>query len=95
MKTSNTSKPKGLSLEWTKHLKTPEEKKQLEESIRHDTYVLGRLLEIIEDKIKDLDQGEISLASYDNPSWAYKQAHMNGTRQGLTTVKNLLSFLDQ
>lgn len=84
---------KGLPLEWVKHLKSEEERKSFEEAVRHDTLVLGRLLEILEEKVKDLDQKETSLSAYDSPSWAYKQAHMNGMKQGLTAVKNLLSFL--
>ena len=92
MRTSRNAKP---SVEWTKHLKTEAEKKEFEASVRHDTLVLGRLLEIIEDKINSLDREEITPSSYENSAWAYKQAHINGTRQGLTTVKNLLSFLDQ
>lgn len=90
-----SSRPKALSLEWTKHLKTDEERKKFEVAVRHDTLVLGRLLEILDEKTKNLDKEEISPSSYDNPAWAYKQAHINGIRHGLTTVRQLLSFLDQ
>lgn len=84
---------KGLSVEWSKHLKTEAERKEFEASVRHDTLVLGRLVEILEEKLSALDREETTPSSYENPAWGYKQAHMNGNRYGLTQVLNLLSFL--
>lgn len=94
MKTSPSRNVKGLPVDWTKHLKTEAERKEFEASVRHDTLVLGRLAEILSEKLSQLDRAEVSLSEYENPSWAYKQAHANGVRTGLTVVLNLLSFLD-
>jgi hypothetical protein len=85
----------GIATDWVKHLRTEAERKSFEEAVRHDTLVLGRLKAILEEKISNLDRMEGSLSEYENPSWAYKQAHMNGIRAGLTEAKNLLSFLDR
>lgn len=84
---------KGLAADWTKHLKTEAERKEFEAAVRHDTLVLGRLAVILEEKLKNLDREELTSLNYENPSWAYKQAHINGIRSGLTTVRQLLSFL--
>lgn len=84
---------RGLPVEWSKHLKTEAERKNFEAAVRHDALVLGRLAEIIEEKLKTLDREEMLSSSYENPSWAYKQAHQNGNRAGLTQVLQLLAFL--
>lgn len=83
---------KKLSLVWTKHLKTDEERREFEKTVRHDTLVLGRLEEIIQEKLSGLENREVSLDDYNNPSWAYKQAHMNGIRKGLTEILDLLKI---
>lgn len=80
-----------LSTEWLRGLKD----KSLEDAIRHDTLVLGRLKDILDQKLSELSRGEIATSSYENPAWAFKQAHANGRKAGLTEIRNLLSFLDQ
>lgn len=85
---------KTLPLEWFKHLQSPAEKKELEQAIRHDTYVLGRLLAIVDEKLENVSKSEVSYSDYENPSWAYKQAHLNGVKHGLTEVRKLLAFLN-
>lgn len=87
------SRKKGVSTEWTKHLPSEAERKEFETSLRHDTLILSRLIEILDERLKSLDKEEVSLTSYENPSWGYKQAHINGVKSGLTTVRNLLGFL--
>jgi len=80
----------GLSTEWSKHLKTQAERKEFERSVMGASHVLERLAQLIDEKMEGLDRAELSPSSYDNPSWAYKQSHMNGHRNGLTEVKKLL-----
>lgn len=81
---------KRVSVQWTKHLKTDEERKEFEKSVLHDTYILGRLGDILEGMLKEISARERSSAEYDNPAWAYKQAHINGLKAGLTKVLELL-----
>ena len=85
---------KSISIEWIRHLKTKQEQEEFEKSLRHTTEVLSRLRTIVEEKIQSVDREEISSSSYENPAWAYKQAHANGERAGLTKVLQLLAFLE-
>lgn len=85
---------RGIAIDWIKNL--PEkEREEFETTLRHSTTVLTRLQEIVTEKIEAIEREENSTVVYESPSWAYKQAHLNGERSGLTKIKNLLSFLDQ
>lgn len=84
------ARQKGLSTEWSKHLKTEAERKEFSSVVLNDRLVLGRLAEIIDEKLTGLQSRETSLTEYDSPSWAYRQAHMNGIKAGLTAIRNLL-----
>lgn len=84
------ARQKGLSTEWSKHLKTEAERKEFSSVVLNDRLVLGRLAEIIDEKLSGLQSRETSLTEYDSPSWAYRQAHMNGIKAGLTAIRNLL-----
>lgn len=84
------ARQKGLSTEWSKHLKTEAERKEFSSVVLNDRLVLGRLAEIIDEKLAGLQSRETSLTEYDSPSWAYRQAHMNGIKAGLTAIRNLL-----
>lgn len=56
---------------------------------------LQRLLEIVREKLEEADRRETTLSAYDNPAWAYSQAHNNGLRQGLQFVADLLHFIEK
>ena len=84
------SRQKGLSTEWTKHLKTEAERKEFAASVLNDRLVLDRLSAIIEEKLTGLQSREVSLSEYDTPSWAHKQAHINGVKSGLTAILKML-----
>lgn len=84
----------GIPSDWIKHL--PEkERKDFEDVLRNSTYVLTRLQDILNTKVDTLDRKEVDLTAYENPSWAYQQAHLNGKRSGLLEALRLLEFLDQ
>jgi hypothetical protein len=85
---------RGLSVEWTKHLEAGA-KKQFEDLVRNTTTVLTRLRAIIEEKDAVLTKQETTLESYDTPSWAYKQAYLNGKRAAYREIRDLTNFLDQ
>lgn len=84
---------KGIPSSWLSKAGSPEEAVQLEQSIRASGETLRILRSIIDSKMAELDANEVSPSSYDNPSWAFKQAHGNGYRHGLTTIRKLLEFL--
>lgn len=56
-----------------------------------DTVICPRLLEIIDQLIKQTHRQERSQATYDSPSWACKQAHINGYLQMAYQLKDLLT----
>lgn len=81
------------STRWTQQLKTTDEKERFLQALKNDTLVLGRLREILEEDIAALSRREVRMDSYDSPSWAYRQAHLNGVAQTLQGLRDLLSFL--
>ncbi len=88
----STNTLKGLSIEWLKHLETPEKKLAFAAKIRsfHNDIVIKRLVEILNEKRSSLLRGPSSLEDYDSPSWAHKQADINGQIRSLNLVLDLL-----
>lgn len=80
---------------WTEHLKNPEHKEQFKNTVLASKPVLERLSELLDKREKDMDQTELSLATYDTPSWSHKQAHNNGYRAALKVVRNLIDLEQQ
>ena len=60
-------------------------------SLETDSVVYKRLKSIIETKRKSLECSERTPDNYNNPNWAYLQAHNNGSRQMLVMLENLLT----
>jgi hypothetical protein len=83
----------GISTEWIRGL-PKDEQEDFEKSLRHSTVVLSRLVALLDEQLKNLDRIENSVEVYDSPSWAYKQAHINGERSRLTKIRQLFNFLD-
>lgn len=79
---------------WTKHLKSEDERKKLESSIRHQAWLLEHLTQILTEIEASVEKQEMSPEVYKDPSWAYRQAHANGFKQCLTKIKKLID-LDQ
>jgi hypothetical protein len=75
---------------WTRHLSTPEDKEQFRKSISRQT--VKRLDDIVGILLNDLEKSEISPKNYDTPNWAYKQAHSNGYKQAMSTIKSILDL---
>jgi len=82
-----------LNLTWTKHLQNEDQKEQFELVLRNSTHVLGRLKAILKEELIALEGKETSIADFDSPSWAFKQAYLNGDRARLKKVLNLLEFI--
>lgn len=77
---------------WTQHLDTEEERVKFEESLRGSRWLLDRLNEILLSLERGLDKQEMSPRAYDEPNWDYRQAHCNGYRQCLQTMKDLITL---
>lgn len=83
-----------MYIRWTEHLKTEEEKERFQNSIYSAKIVLERLKDIIEEDEQTLDRSETDERVYETPNWDYRQAHKNGMRKYLNTIKKLID-LDQ
>jgi len=79
---------------WTKNLKTAEEQDNFNNQLLGARPVLERLMELLDEKEASLEMSERTVKAYDNPNWAYLQAHRNGCASMLSSVKQLIN-LDQ
>lgn len=80
--------------QWTTHLKDPEETKRFKAYIQGSRTILDRQLEIVEGWERDLNSKELDEDRYESPSWAARQADINGERRAYRKMKQLLT-LDQ
>lgn len=83
-----------LPIIWTADIKDKDKKKKFEEHIRNSVHTpaWNKLKEIIEQRIDRTGDLPLKLEEYDNPSWAYKQAHLNGYAAGLKFVYDLINI---
>ena len=79
---------------WTQNLKTQEEKDDFTNQVLNARPVLERLSQILKDKEVALEGSERTQKAYENPNWAYLQAHRNGYYTALQNMTDLLN-LDQ
>lgn len=79
---------------WTSHIKDNKEKEQFQQSVYGSKRVLDRLKGIIDELEKGVDRTEKDAHIYENPSWAYLQAHWNGYKAALTAILKIVD-LDQ
>lgn len=86
-------RPAGMSLEWTTGM-TPAEKDAFEKLLRSSPRIVSRLKQICEQWEQAILSQQCKPDSYDTPSWAYKQAHLNGELSRIRKFKDLLSFLN-
>lgn len=84
-----------LPVEWTKHIPRdePEQKADFESVIRNSRVALGRIKELIDERLASLNAVEFSEKAFDNPNWASLQAYRNGRARELKSLQDLLSFL--
>lgn len=83
-----------LSVEWTKHLKTQEEKDKFASLVVNNRLLLGRLLDLLDEKLDTIERAESNQETYQNPAYASWQAHQNGRRASLKDIRRLLEFLE-
>jgi len=79
---------------WTKNLKTKEEQDNFNNQLLGARPVLQRLYGLLNEKEAELDRSERTQKAYENPNWAYLQAHRNGCASMLQGIKDLIN-LDQ
>lgn len=85
-----------ISLAWVAHL-PPEKREDFKNLVLGETRnpVLIRLADILEEKRVSLETSERSPKVYENPNWAYLQAHTNGMRQAISLIEDLLKFIKE
>lgn len=80
-----------LNLKWASHLKDEKDREKLEQAILNSQVALRRLLEIVNQEEQSVKP---KTDDYDCPSWAFKQAHINGKLEAFRQIKALLSHLE-
>lgn len=65
---------------WLKGLSGPE-RDQMINLVRNNKILLDKLIEIWYNRVREVE--DVNLVDYDNPSWAYEQAHRNGYKEAL------------
>jgi hypothetical protein len=63
----------------------------LKHSLVHDKF-FEKLRQIIQQDLEVLCRTEQSNTDYNDPSWAYRQAHRNGQVASLNKIMTLISF---
>lgn len=83
-----------MQVDWTKHLKTPEEKQRFQNTVIGARPVLQRMTDLLTEYEDRADKSLENPKSYDSPSWALKAADRNGFNRAISTIKALIN-LDQ
>lgn len=76
---------------WTRHLHTEQEKELFKNQVLGSKQVLKRLQELINEIDAEQDKIERNTQIYDNPNWAYRQAHLNGFKDCLHKMKVIVN----
>lgn len=84
-----------LAVDWTKHISNEDAKEDFAKVVYNSTVVLMRLRDMLTEYEKELARIEVKSDSYENSAWCFKQAHINGRKQELKRLKDLLSFLNK
>ena len=79
-----------MKTEWFRNAESEEEAEKIKSSVRSSSNTLERLSEICSQKIKELDS--VSIDDYDTPSWASKQAHINGLKEAYRKIIDLCNI---
>ena len=79
-----------MQTKWLSHLKTEEEREEFKKTLRNSRFALDKLREIVYNIRKDREV--VKQQDYNNPSWAYLQAHNNGYLEALIEFEKLLDL---
>lgn len=79
-----------LPLDWTKGM-SDLEKQEFIEVLGKSVWLTRRLRELLTERLELLDRKENNEKAYENQSWAFYQADINGAKR---EVRYLLSLLD-
>lgn len=77
---------------WTSHLQDEHAKAQFEIDVRRAKPVLERLKQILDVRVNDITDDELSRDSFEKTAWPYWQASVVGARRELTKVIQLIDL---
>jgi len=83
-----------MFIDWTKNLKTEEEKKNFENKVWSAKEVLDRQTVLIDERLEHMRKAQHSIKTFDTPNWALKRAFMDGFESCAAINKKLID-LDQ
>lgn len=78
-----------MKVEWFKGLSADEAEK-MKKIVSSNKIMLDKLSEICYNRLQALNS--ITEEDYDSPSWAHKQAHINGYKHALKDLQELLKI---
>lgn len=76
---------------WSAHLPDAD-KAEFEKYVSNSKALLDRLRELLVRKIESAEKDRIDKGGYENASWPYKQADINGYVRALHEVKQLINL---
>jgi len=79
-----------MKTKWLQHLKTQEEREEFKKLLHNSRNVLDKLAEIVYNNTI-----EVKKPDYDCPSWAHKQAHINGYNEAIKHFSEILDLKDK
>lgn len=80
-----------VKLAWISHLKDKDDREAFKKRLLSCSDVFERLEAILVDKLNSL---EPDIKDYDSPSWAYRQAHINGMKEVLFDLIDILPLTE-
>lgn len=86
------SRSSSIPSTWFRHL-PPDEQDDFKELLRSNHRVLGRLKEILEEDLSELERKEETDETY-SAGYPYKQAYYNGQRKQIKQALKYLAFLE-
>jgi hypothetical protein len=75
------------------HHRDPSKKQDYEAAIRNSRLIVDRLLEILEQRMEQIENTEMDIDTYDGGA-AFKLAFINGRKKELKETADLFSFIN-
>jgi len=79
---------------WTSNLTDQEDKERFERLVRSSKPVLNRLDEVLNERMKAIEQIQTGVEIYKQPGWDALLAYYNGSKATIKLLKNIIN-LDQ
>lgn len=81
-----------MKVEWFRGVREDADRKEREQMVRSAKPTLEVLKQLLEARLRAVDDTQMSKADYENPSWAFKQADANGAKRTLQELIQLLTL---